>query len=98
MGQEHPVPATEGVVGERCCVVRIDVDHHRGDALLPGPHGCAVNGQTELTAQGGLHARAVKDLAFDRTCAHRFLGQKLNAQPVSLFPRNMTHCAEDLAG
>ena len=59
MCQEHPVPAAEGLVGQRRAVGRVDVDHHLCDALFLGLRWRTVRDQTELPAEGGLHTAPV---------------------------------------
>jgi len=98
MCQEHPVPAAEGVVGQRFGVGRVDVDHHLCDALFPGLRWRIVRAQTELTAQGGLHAGPVQHLAFDGAGPHRLFTQKFDAQPVAFIAGHMADGAENLAG
>ncbi|MPL92948.1 hypothetical protein SDC9_39072 [bioreactor metagenome] len=34
MGQEHPMPAVQCLMGQRLCKTGIDVDHHFRDALF----------------------------------------------------------------
>lgn len=63
VGQEHPMSAAEVVVGQKSGEVRIDVDHHRGNALLAWPRGPAVDGLAEPAVQGGLQSGPVQDLA-----------------------------------
>jgi hypothetical protein len=59
MCQEHPVPAAEGLVGQRRAVGRVDVDHHLCDALFLGLRWRTVRDQTELPPEGGLHTAPV---------------------------------------
>lgn len=98
MRQKHPMPATQGVLGQWGGVGRISVDHHLGDALLARPGWRAVGSQAELAAQGGLHTGPVQHLALDGACPHRLFTQQLDAQAVALLACYMADGAEDLSG
>lgn len=89
------MPPTEGVVGQRGGVGRIDVDHHFGDITRLGFR--AVGGQSKLPTQGRLYTGPVQNLALNGARPHRLFAYQLDAKPIALLAGHMADGAEDLS-
>jgi hypothetical protein len=61
----------------------MEINHHLGDTFFCRLHPGLVCDEPKLPANGGLHARAVEDLAFDFRSRDRFRAHCVNRD---LFP------------
>jgi len=98
VGPEQPVSTTQGVASQRSSVGRIDVDHHLVDALPARLGQRTISGQTELTAQGGLHIGPFHNLALNDARPHRLFAQQLDAQPIAVYAGHMANSTQYFPG
>jgi len=62
---EHPMPCEQTIARKRCGERAVKIDHHLGNSLFRWFDPAVVRLQSELPADRGLHAGAIKNLTFD---------------------------------
>jgi len=62
---KHPMPCKQTIARKRCCERAVKIDHHLCNSLFRRFDAAVVRLQSELPADRGLHAGAIKHLAFD---------------------------------
>ena len=98
MGQEHPMPAVQCLMGQRLCKIGIDVDHHFRDALFARFGRVAVRIEAQMAAQRRLDTEPIEDFTLDGARLHRFLAEKFDAELLALRLADMMDRAEDFSG